>query len=153
MLFAMAHPGEIVRIEHLVVAPGPINMATAAVCAAALEIELPLWTDLHWQSRACHWLQYDCMSSIVSEPCTAKYAVVTAPLSMPALDQFRMGDADGPEQHLIAGADQYQLMVEHFADVVMGNTDLMYPPADSIGNMRVLDALAQAARTGETIKL
>jgi predicted dehydrogenase len=44
-------------------------------------------------------------------------------------------------------------MVEHFADVVLGNADLMYPVADSIGNMRVLDALTQAAHTGETIKL
>jgi predicted dehydrogenase len=44
-------------------------------------------------------------------------------------------------------------MVEHFADVVLGNADLMYPAADSIGNMRALEALAQAARTGETIKL
>jgi hypothetical protein len=35
----------------------------------------------------------------------------------------------------------------------MGNTDLMVPPVDSIGNMRALDALAQAARTGETVKL
>jgi predicted dehydrogenase len=43
--------------------------------------------------------------------------------------------------------------VEHFADVVLGNTDLIHAPADSIGNMRVLDALAKSARTGETVKL
>jgi predicted dehydrogenase len=66
---------------------------------------------------------------------------------------LREQDEEEGKQNLIQGADQYQLMVEHFADVVMGNTDLMYPPADSIGNMRVLDALAQAARTGETVKL
>jgi predicted dehydrogenase len=44
-------------------------------------------------------------------------------------------------------------MVEHFADVTLGKTELMYPLGDSIGNMRALDALAQAARTGKTIKL
>jgi predicted dehydrogenase len=62
-------------------------------------------------------------------------------------------DEEEGQQHVIPGADEYQLMVEHFADVVLGNTDLMYPLSDSIGNMRALDALAQAARTGETVRL
>jgi hypothetical protein len=44
-------------------------------------------------------------------------------------------------------------MVEHFADAVMGRTELRFPITDSIGNMRVLDALAQAARTGQMVKL
>jgi predicted dehydrogenase len=66
---------------------------------------------------------------------------------------LRKKDEEEGQQHLIPGADEYQLMVEHFADVILGNTDVMYPLADSIGNMRVLDALAQAARTGETVKL
>jgi xylose dehydrogenase (NAD/NADP) len=66
---------------------------------------------------------------------------------------LRGQDQDEGQQHVIPGADEYQLMVEHFADVVLGNANLMYPAADSIGNMRALEALAQAARTGETIKL
>jgi xylose dehydrogenase (NAD/NADP) len=66
---------------------------------------------------------------------------------------IRGQDEEAGQQHVIPGADEYQLMVEHFADVVRGNTDLMVPLSDSIGNMRVLDALAQAARTGETIKI
>ena len=47
---------------------------------------------------------------------------------------------------VIAGTDEYQLMVEHFADAVLGNGDLDFPPEESVNNMRVLDALAQAAR-------
>lgn len=66
---------------------------------------------------------------------------------------LRGPDEEEGQQHVISGADEYRLMVEHFADVVLENADLMFPPADSIGNMRVLDALAQAARTGETVKL
>jgi xylose dehydrogenase (NAD/NADP) len=66
---------------------------------------------------------------------------------------LREKDEEAGQQHVIPGADEYQLMVEHFADVVMGNTDLMVSPVDSIGNMRALDALAQAARTGEMVKL
>ena len=66
---------------------------------------------------------------------------------------LRGQDQEEGQQHVIAGADEYQLMVEHFADVTLGKTELMYPLGDSIGNMRALDALAQAARTGETVKL
>jgi predicted dehydrogenase len=66
---------------------------------------------------------------------------------------LRGQDEEEGQQYVIPGADEYQLMVEHFADVVLGNTNLMHAPADSIGNMRVLDALAKAARTGETVKL
>jgi predicted dehydrogenase len=66
---------------------------------------------------------------------------------------LRGQDQEEGQQHVIAGADEYRLMVEHFADVTLGKTELMYPLGDSIGNMRALDALAQAARTGETVKL
>ena len=62
-------------------------------------------------------------------------------------------DQEAGQEHVVPGADEYQLMVAHFADAVLAKTELMYPPADSIANMRVLDALAQAARTGETVKL
>ena len=44
-------------------------------------------------------------------------------------------------------------MVEHFADAVMEQTTLMFSIADSIDNMRVLDALSQAARTGQRVRL
>nr|MDJ0720290.1 hypothetical protein [Desulfobacterales bacterium] len=55
--------------------------------------------------------------------------------------------------HLVDGADEYQLMVEHFADVVRGDAPLFFTPAESIANMRVLDALAAAARSGERLAL
>ena len=65
----------------------------------------------------------------------------------------RAPDQEAGQQHIVPGADEYQLMVEHFADAAIGRCELMSPVADSIQNMRVLDALAQAARTGTTIKL
>jgi D-xylose 1-dehydrogenase (NADP+, D-xylono-1,5-lactone-forming) len=55
--------------------------------------------------------------------------------------------------YTVPGADEYCLMVEHFAEAVLEQKQLSYTPEDSIGNMRVLDALAQAARTGEQIFL
>jgi len=44
-------------------------------------------------------------------------------------------------------------MVEHFADAVLKKTSLNYSPDDSIANIRVLGALAEAARTGNTASI
>ncbi len=60
---------------------------------------------------------------------------------------LRGRDEESGTRQQIAGADQYQLMVEHFADAVLGRSALAYPPEDSIANMRVLDALSKAARS------
>ena len=65
----------------------------------------------------------------------------------------RKQDEEDGETHIVKGADEYQLMVEHFADAVLKKTDLFYSPDDSIANMRVLDALSEAARSGHTVHL
>jgi len=44
-------------------------------------------------------------------------------------------------------------MVEHFSDAVLGRTVLDHAPDESIANMRVLDALSEAAKTGNTVNL
>ncbi len=44
-------------------------------------------------------------------------------------------------------------MVEHFADAILGLTQLDHTPDDSIANMRVLDGLSEAAKTGNTVYL
>jgi predicted dehydrogenase len=56
-------------------------------------------------------------------------------------------------RHRFDGADEYQLMVEHFADVVLERTQPAFTPQESIANLRVLDALAQAAYSGRRIEV
>ena len=53
----------------------------------------------------------------------------------------------------VAGADEYRLMVEHFADAVLGREPLAFSPLDSICNMQVLDGLARSARDGMNVFL
>ena len=65
----------------------------------------------------------------------------------------RAKDEEVGNKHIVRGADQYQLMVEHFADAVLKRKTLVYSPHDSIANMRVLDALSEAARTGNAVSL
>lgn len=55
--------------------------------------------------------------------------------------------------HGTAGVDEYRLMVEHFTEAVLGKTGPAFSPDESVRNMRVLDALAEAAQTGKTVML
>jgi predicted dehydrogenase len=62
-------------------------------------------------------------------------------------------DRETGTAHVVPGADQYLLMVEHFAEAASGNDEPELSCRDSINNMRVLDALAEAARTGNTVRM
>lgn len=75
------------------------------------------------------------------------------PWDKDALLTLRGRDQESGEQHVIAGADEYQLMVEHFSDAVLGHSAPLVTPEESVGNMRVLDRLAEAARTGQTLSM
>ena len=70
------------------------------------------------------------------------------PWEKDAVFVLRGRDDETGTRQVVAGADEYQLMVEHFADAVLGRSALTYPPQESIANMRVLDALSRAARSG-----
>jgi predicted dehydrogenase len=75
------------------------------------------------------------------------------PWEKDAIFTLRGKDEEVGEEHLMPGVDEYQLMVEHFADAVSGKTSLVFSPEESIGNMRVLDALAEAAQSGSNVIL
>ena len=61
---------------------------------------------------------------------------------------------DDTEEVFTTGpVNQYQLMAEHFADAVLNGKPLQYPPELDRGNMRVIDALYESARTQRAIDL
>jgi predicted dehydrogenase len=69
-------------------------------------------------------------------------------------EYFQRGrDQETGNRIVVPGADEYQLMVEHFSDAVLEKSKLDFQVEDSIANMRVLDALATAALTGNTVKV
>ena len=75
------------------------------------------------------------------------------PWEKDAVYTLRKKDEEVGEEHIIQGADEYQLMVEHFSDAILDRTELGCTPYESIANMRVLDALSEAAKTGNTVNL
>lgn len=54
-----------------------------------------------------------------------------------------------PSLHHFPADDEYRLMVEHFADCVLTGTKARYPVSEATGNMRVIEALYRAARSGK----
>lgn len=72
------------------------------------------------------------------------------PWEKDAVFTLRSKEQEAGVEHSTPAADGYQLMVEHFGEAVSGKIDLAYPTADSVWTMRVLDALAEAARTSTT---
>jgi predicted dehydrogenase len=56
-------------------------------------------------------------------------------------------------QEIVPGADEYRLMVEHFSSVLIHGSSPFIQIHDSIKNMRVLDALVESARSGQTIAI
>jgi predicted dehydrogenase len=68
---------------------------------------------------------------------------------------FILRGANDEHGHLVTvpGADEYQLMIEHFAAALQGYAQLAYSPVESVNQMRILDALARAARLGEVVQL
>jgi predicted dehydrogenase len=49
-------------------------------------------------------------------------------------------------EHAIKGADEYQLMVEHFADCVLSDREPRYSTDEAAASMRVIEALYESAR-------
>lgn len=50
--------------------------------------------------------------------------------------------------HVVPGADEYRLMVEHFAECVATGAPPRWGAAEAALNMRVIEALYRSARTG-----
>jgi xylose dehydrogenase (NAD/NADP) len=56
--------------------------------------------------------------------------------------------------HTVQGADEYRLMVEHFADCALNDKPLRYSAAEAALNMKVIEALYESARKeGEVVRV
>ena len=70
---------------------------------------------------------------------------------LPGTDEVfieEMRDGEEPVLHAIAGIDEYQCMVEHFADCVLNDRQPRYSADEAALNMRVIEALYESVRNG-----
>lgn len=54
-----------------------------------------------------------------------------------------------PESRTFEGVDEYQLMVEHFADCLLTDQEPRYSAEEAAANMRVIEALYRSAHNGK----
>jgi predicted dehydrogenase len=54
----------------------------------------------------------------------------------------------GRSTHTLSGADEYQLMVEHFADAALEGREVRYPASEASANLRTIEALYRSAQNG-----
>jgi alpha-D-ribose 1-methylphosphonate 5-triphosphate synthase subunit PhnH len=97
MVKALDHPGHFVQIKSKLSVPEVLNPASAALFLTLCNDKTTVWADLNWNFALIEWFQYQCGCSIVTEPCMASLALITNPVAMPPLDQFKMGDDEDPD--------------------------------------------------------
>jgi phosphonate C-P lyase system protein PhnH len=88
VLEAMGLPGRMFPVEPPPPAPMPLNPASTAVFLTFLDEETTLWTDLTPSAAVLDWFAAACGCPLVTEPCLARFALVTDARQMPALRDF-----------------------------------------------------------------
>jgi predicted dehydrogenase len=98
------------------------------------------------------YVQFDCALTLARRETyqvVGTEGVIDVPVAfLPGVSdtQIHIRDAQGARTETIAGVDEYQLMVEHFADCVRGRATPRYPAAEAAANMLAIAALYRSAR-------
>jgi alpha-D-ribose 1-methylphosphonate 5-triphosphate synthase subunit PhnH len=93
VLDAMARPGRLHHAGLNLVAPAPLDRATAAVLLTLVDNETPIWLDPA-AAPARDWLGFHCGAAIVGAPDKAAFALG---LSCPDLTTLPAGTHEAPE--------------------------------------------------------
>jgi predicted dehydrogenase len=121
------------------------------------------WTDrgvddflagtLHFPSGAV--AHFDCaltMARYESYEVAGTDGYLRVPASfLPGTGDVEIEDVHGDKgttTHVLEGADEYRLMVEHFAECVLHGNEPRYGAGEAAANMRVIEALYRSARGG-----
>jgi alpha-D-ribose 1-methylphosphonate 5-triphosphate synthase subunit PhnH len=98
VLDALARPGTVQTLHAGAVPAAPAcgGPALAAVCLTLLDFETPVWLG---PSMGGLWpfIQFHCGAPRVTRPDEAAFAIA-APVDLPALDAFRLGEPEYPDR-------------------------------------------------------
>ena len=93
VLDAMARPGRLHQAGEQLIAPAPLDQATASVLLTLVDNETPLWLALD-VAAARDWLAFHCGAVIVDVAAEAAFAVSR---SLPDLTALAAGSHETPE--------------------------------------------------------
>lgn len=96
-LEAFSNPGRAVQVPVDVDAPAPLASATAAFVLSMADLETPVWLQ-EPNTAVAEYIRFHCGAPIVERHCAARFALVTDPAAMPALDLFDPGDPEYPDR-------------------------------------------------------
>jgi predicted dehydrogenase len=139
-----------VNVSRTLAGAEPVEVQATAQWAASGVDEQLVGTLLFADGVMAH---FDC--ALTMERCES-YEVagtdgyLTVPASfLPGTDDSQILEYRGRGevvQHTVAGADEYQRMVEHFGEAVLHGRPLRYSPDEAAQNMRVIEGLYRSAR-------
>jgi predicted dehydrogenase len=147
-----------VSVARLFLEREPVSVQAQAVYRADSEVDIHAVGNLRFDPDAlatveasfCSGLQQT-YSIIGSKGAIDLPQNAFIPWDKDAVIYYRAHGEEKPERIIVPGADQYQLMIEHFGDQVRDGAKPLVTLEDSIKNLAVLDALGEAARTGCTV--
>jgi alpha-D-ribose 1-methylphosphonate 5-triphosphate synthase subunit PhnH len=93
VLDAMARPGTLVRVGEGLVAPAPLDPATAAVLLTLVDHDTPLWLDTA-SAVARDWIAFHCGAGFTDVPVDATFALA---LTLPDIGGLSPGTHEQPE--------------------------------------------------------
>lgn len=97
VLHAMAHPGRVIELD-VIPSPEPLNTATTAVCLSLVDFEIALWFDAAVTApEAAEHLRFHCGCALATSSTQADFALISDPMNMPALNDFKIGSDEQPE--------------------------------------------------------
>jgi predicted dehydrogenase len=140
-----------VNVSRMIAAQEPIEVQAYANWGPT-GVDEQMSANLRFASRLL--AQFDCaltLSHRQSYQIVGSEGTLDVPLAfVPGATEttIRQVRAGKETLHRFVGDDQYREMVEHFAECVLTDHQPRYPPADGMGNMRVIDALYRSARNG-----
>ena len=97
---ALARPGEVKPLPQKLTAPAPLSATAAAVAAALLDYETPLWLDaaLSEVPEVTEWIRFHTGARVIADPRQASFALMADPAHSPPFDAFSLGTAEYPDR-------------------------------------------------------
>lgn len=136
----------------------PVMVQAQAIFAAASGVDVHLVGNLRFandtlatiEASFCSGLQQT-YSVVGSEGVIDLPQDAFVPWEKDAVIYYRRESAETGDTIVVPGVDEYRLMVEHFGDQILDGVESLVPVSESIRNLSALDALAKAARSGDSV--
>jgi len=99
LMNGMTRPASVARIQTSIVPPAPLRLAAGAIACALIDADTPFWLDAAFDNGALKsWLAFHTGGQPAVLMAEAAFALVGAPLSMPAFNHFAQGTQEYPDR-------------------------------------------------------